>query len=92
MGRRIVTFELRRRDADLAAALEAMTEDRSDVIRAALRAYLLSPGVLICQEPPKRHTGEVRAAGDDLKGVVLARREPTDDEVVDALDDLLGSF
>jgi Arc/MetJ-type ribon-helix-helix transcriptional regulator len=82
--RRIVTFELRpTKDDDLVEALDKEIkergEDRSDIIRLALRNYLLSNRV------------KKRSVTLDTN-ISLETKEKDDDQVAADLDSLLSDF
>jgi metal-responsive CopG/Arc/MetJ family transcriptional regulator len=82
--RRIITFELRpTKDDDLVEALDKEIkergEDRSDIIRSALRSYLLTDWI---QKKP--------LALDTI--ISLETKEKDDDQVAADLDSLLNNF
>lgn len=84
MGR-LIPFRLRPgRDDDIAEALDQATvrEDRSHVIRAALRAYLLEP------QPVSRPQVRPEALDD----ITLEGKEKDDTQLGNDLDALLGDF
>ncbi len=68
----------KQKDDDLRTAFEELTDDRSDLIRAALRAYLFEQ-----PERPKLETKPVPK---------LEKKEKPDEAVIGGLDDLLGNF
>jgi Arc/MetJ-type ribon-helix-helix transcriptional regulator len=75
----VIRVRLRKKkDDDLRAAFNGLSDDRSDVIRAALRAYLFNrpdPSTISTKPVPK-----------------LEKMEKPDAAVTGGLDDLLGNF
>lgn len=84
---RPLNFRLRPdKDEDIARALEKATEkeDRSDIIRAALRSYLLENSI---QRRPGKRLNKADLAGTELK-----KREKTEKEIENSLDNLLDDY
>jgi Arc/MetJ-type ribon-helix-helix transcriptional regulator len=75
----VIRVRLRKnKDDDLRAAFEGLADDRSDLIRAALRAYLFNRSeqpTTIAKPVPK-----------------LKKKEKPDEAVTGGLDNLLGNF
>jgi Arc/MetJ-type ribon-helix-helix transcriptional regulator len=75
----VIRVRLRKKkDDDLRTVFEGLADDRSDVIRAALRAYLFNQ-----PEPSTISTKPVPR---------LEKKEKPDEAVTGGLDDLLGNF
>ncbi|MCO7176998.1 hypothetical protein ACFP7A_01115 [Sporolactobacillus kofuensis] len=77
----VIRIRLRKKkDDDLRVAFENINEDKSDLIRAALRAYLFDraerPSMLVSRKPVLK----------------LEKKEKPDYAVTDGLDDLLNNF
>jgi hypothetical protein len=74
----VIRVRLRKnKDDDLRTAFDGLTDDRSDVIRAALRAYLFNcPAPVTSPKPVPK----------------LEKKEKPDEAVTGGLDDLLGNF
>jgi hypothetical protein len=75
----VIRVRLRKiKDDDLRSAFDELSEDRSDVIRAALRAYLFNRPV----RPPVNAKPVPK----------LEKKEKPDAAVTGGLDNLLGNF
>lgn len=97
MGRSVViTFRLRPgRDTDIINALDGIPEniDRSEEIRAALRAYYNLGNTLPPLGNESAATGITpRAAGLKIDSIELERNEKSAEELEGALDNLLFDF
>lgn len=96
MGRRIITFELRHgKDDDIDKALTAALsggDDRSDVLRKALRTFFgLLGGVLGSAEHEKR-ASDLLAAVDDAFELGIELECASGDSLDAGLDSLLDGF
>lgn len=91
-----INFRLRRyKDEDLINEFNKLDPktDKADLIRAALRAYFNPSNIVRPLEGVKRHSAPVyELQGDIMSGVDLVKNEKSDDQIGDALDDLLGKF
>jgi hypothetical protein len=88
----IIPFRLRAgKDDDIKQALEAAIteeEDRSEIIRKALRAYLLGPKPETVIRPMIQRTFEPI----DIEPITLKKIEKSDEEIEGDIDNLLGDF
>lgn len=91
-----ITFRLRPgRDDDLIKALASIPEDldRSDFIRAALRAFLGGTKGNVLPPGLSPACGQINRVELEASGIpTLVKIEKTDANIDDGLDDLLGSF
>jgi len=91
-----VMAELRKgKDDDIKAALEESDKlnDRSDVIRAALRFYFSLGGTDILKRPLEHDTRQAGAStGLILEDVTLGRTQKGAEAIDAELDNLLGEF
>lgn len=77
----VIRVRLRKnKDDDLRAAFENLNDDRSDVIRAALRSYLFNRTDRLVTEIASKYAPK------------LEKKEKSDETVTEGLDDLLGNF
>lgn len=91
-----INFRLRRyKDEDLINEFNKLDPktDKADLIRAALRAYFNPGNIVRPLEGVKRHSAPVcELQGDIMSGLDLVKTEKSDNQIGDALDDLLGKF
>ena|SRR3989304_5275779 len=91
-----VMAELRKgKDDDIKAALEESDKlnDRSDVLRAALRLYFSLGGTNILKRPLEHDTRKTGAStGLNLEEVTLEKTQKGAEAIDAGLDNLLGDF
>lgn len=98
MGQDVINCRLRpSKDDDIKEALAKAVEERkvdlSDIVRAALRYYLIPSNGFISTQPIKHDTVQIQQPDDEkLDDIKLEKAEKSADQLDDALNSLLNDF